>query len=243
MRNTSSTEHRYPHAHPTSRGQSLATITLLICAPILMNLAFIGLGTTFDYPDVLQLPATEVLARFRAEQRTIITLFTVLAAAACAFVPLSVLIGRLDDSPTMRWAVRAGVAAAIVQTIGLLRWPLLVPTLPDSAIDVFERQHMLLGTLLGETVGYTMTAIWTALVVKALRTPGWFAALGNISAAAIATGVVVPLGIEPAAVTNFVGYLLWSGWLLAFAALLAKGTVVRQVAVIPMSSTRSPQTN
>ncbi|MGW6123787.1 DUF4386 family protein [Nocardia sp. NPDC055165] len=217
------------------------TITLLIGAPILMNLAFVGLGMTFDYPDVLQLPATEVLARFRAEQATIVTLFALLAAAACAFVPLSVLIGRLNDSLTMRWAVRAGIAAALVQTIGLLRWPLLVPTLTDA--DTFERQHTLLGTLLGETAGYTLTAIWTALVIAALRTPRWFAALGYTSAAAIATGVVIPLGIEPAAVVNFLGYLLWSGWLLAFAALLGCGAFARQVAVIPTSSTRSPQTN
>ncbi|MEV0548269.1 DUF4386 family protein [Nocardia salmonicida] len=223
------------------RNNPWPTITLLIGAPILMNLAFVGLGTTFDYPDVLQLPATEVLARFRAEQTTIVTLFTLLAAAACAFVPLSVLIGRLDSSPTMRWAVRAGVAAALVQTIGLLRWPLLVPTLTDA--DTFERQHALLGTLLGETAGYTLTAIWTALVIAALRTPRWFAALGYTSAAAIATGVVIPLGIEPAAVVNFAGYVLWSVWLLAFAALLGRGAFARQVAVIPTSSTRSPQTN
>ncbi|MFD4355101.1 DUF4386 family protein [Nocardia sp. NPDC058518] len=223
------------------RNKPYPTIALLIGAPILMNLAFVGLGIVFDYPDVLQLPATEILARFRAEQPTIVTLFSLLAAAACAFIPLSILIGRLDDSPTMRWAVRAGVAAAVVQAIGLLRWPLLVPSLTDP--DTFERQHTLLGTLLGETAGYTLTAIWTALVIAALRTPRWFAVLGYTSAAAIATGVVIPLGIEPAAVANFLGYLLWSVWLLAFAALLGRGTFPRQVAVIPMSSTRNPQTN
>ncbi|MFE6919848.1 DUF4386 family protein [Nocardia sp. NPDC057663] len=206
-------------------------ITLLISAPILMNLAFTGLGVSFDYPDVLQLPATEALAKFRAEQTTVVVLFGLLAAAACAFAPLAVLAGRLDDSTTMRWAVRAGVAAAIVQTIGLLRWPVLVPGLagriategPDSsAIHTFETVNTVLGTLIGETAGYILTALWTALVVAALRTPRWFAVLGYVSAAAIATGVLVPLGVEAAGLTNFLGYLLWSAWLLAFAALLAR---------------------
>ncbi|MFD4427914.1 hypothetical protein [Nocardia sp. NPDC058497] len=80
-------------------------LTLLISAPILMNLAFTGLGVSFDYPDVLQLPATEALAKFRAEQTTV---------------------------------------------------------------------------------------------------------------------VLVPLGVESAGLTNFLGYLLWSAWLLAFATLLAR---------------------
>ncbi|MGW6726398.1 DUF4386 family protein [Nocardia sp. NPDC055029] len=203
-------------------------ITLLISAPILMNLAFTGLGVSFDYPDVLQLPATEALAKFRAEQTTVVLLFALLAAAACAFAPLAVLVGRLAPMP---WAVRAGVAAAIVQTIGLLRWPVLVPGLadrvategPDSpAIHTFETVNTVLGTLIGETAGYSLTALWTALVVAALRTPRWFAVLGYVSAAAIATGVLVPLGVEPAGLTNFLGYLLWSAWLLAFAALLAR---------------------
>ncbi|MFD6393126.1 DUF4386 family protein [Nocardia sp. NPDC060259] len=203
-------------------------ITLLISAPILMNLAFTGLGVSFDYPDVLQLPATEALAKFRAEQTTVVLLFALLAAAACAFAPLAVLVGRLAPMP---WAVRAGVAAAIVQTIGLLRWPVLVPGLadrvategPDSpAIHTFETVNTVLGTLIGETAGYSLTALWTALVVAALRTPRWFAVPGYVSAAAIATGVLVPLGVEPAGLTNFLGYLLWSAWLLAFAALLAR---------------------
>jgi hypothetical protein len=203
-------------------------ITLLISAPILMNLAFTGLGMSFGYPDVLQLPATEALAKFRAEQTTVVLLFALLAAAACAFAPLAVLIGRLAPMP---WAVRAGVAAAIVQTIGLLRWPVLVPGLADRvtaegpgspAIHTFETINTTLGTLLGETAGYTLTALWTALVVAALRTPRWFALLGYVSAAAIATGVLVPLGVESAGLTNFLGYLLWSAWLLAFAALLAR---------------------
>ncbi|WP_280347937.1 DUF4386 family protein [Nocardia neocaledoniensis] len=206
------------------------TITLLIAAPVLMNLAFLGLSVSFDYPDVLQTSSTEALARFRAEQGTIVALFTALAAAACAFAPLSILIGRLDSSTTMRWAVRTGVAAALAQAIGLLRWPLLVPGLaehaaPDRAVlDTFETLNTVLGTVLGETIGYALTATWTVLVVRALRArvPRWFAALGTLSAVAIATGVLVPLGAEPAGLTNFVGYILWSGWLLAFAGLLAR---------------------
>lgn len=84
------------------------------------------------------------------------------------------------------------------------------------------RTDTVLGTLLGETACYTLTALWTVLVVATLRTPRWFALLGYVSAAAIAIDVLVPLGVEPAGFTNFLGYLLWSAWLFAFAALLAR---------------------
>ncbi|MEV0544133.1 hypothetical protein [Nocardia salmonicida] len=76
-----------------------------------------------------------------------------------------------------------------------------------------------------------------------MRTPHWFAALGCTNTAAIATGVVILLGFEPAAVVNFLGYVLWSVWLLVFAVLLGHGAFGRQVAVIPTSSTGRPQTN
>ncbi|MEV0297201.1 DUF4386 family protein [Nocardia sp. NPDC050710] len=208
-----------------------STIALLVAAPITLNLAFAGLGSAFDYPDILHKPGAEVLELFRADQDTIALWFGVLAVAALAMAPLSILVGRLHRSATMRVAVYLGMAAAVVQAVGLLRWPLLVPTLaaraategPESgAVHTFELLSTILGTTLGETCGYALTAAWTACTVTALRArlPRWFTVLGYASALLIATGVPVPLGISALATTNFIGYVLWSGWLLAFATLL-----------------------
>jgi hypothetical protein len=44
--------------------------------------------------------------------------------------------------------------------------------------------------------------------------------LGYVSAALIATGVVIPLGLEAATLTNFAGYVAWCLWLLAVAVFL-----------------------
>ena len=44
--------------------------------------------------------------------------------------------------------------------------------------------------------------------------------VGYTSAALIATGIVIPLGLEWAALTNFVGYVVWRLWLLAMATIL-----------------------
>ena len=108
--------------------------------------------------------------------------------------------------------------------IGLLRWPLIVPSLADdNDTDTFDTVHTLLGTVVGETFGYVLTAAWTVLILLALgrRIAGrWFWFLGLASAALIAVGVFVPLDLPGADFANFVGYVLWSVWLLAFAVLI-----------------------
>ena len=69
----------------------------------------------------------------------------------------------------MRLAVPVGVAAATVQVVGLLRWPLLVPGwAAENSVDAFATANRLLGTLVGETFGYLLTALWTGLVLGAL---------------------------------------------------------------------------
>jgi hypothetical protein len=59
----------------------------------------------------------------------------------------------------------------------------------------------------------------TLTVTRAIA-PRWMTWLGYAAAALIATGVVIPLGLELASLTNFAGYVLWCLWLLAMAFLL-----------------------
>jgi len=118
--------------------------------------------------------------------------------------------------------------------IGLARWPLLVPgfaadsTSADpqvaaTARDSFMLAHRVLGNLIGETFGYILTAAWTLLVVVALGQSiagRWFAALGAVSAVLVLSGVLSPLDLPVIDTANFVGYVLWSIWLVVFAILL-----------------------
>jgi len=80
-----------------------------------------------------------------------------------------------------------------------------------------------LGTIIGETIGYSLTAVFTVLVVRAITrssAPRWTAYLGYAAAALIATGVVIPLGLDIARLTNFAGYVAWCAWLIAMAVTL-----------------------
>lgn len=199
-------------------------VGLLVLAVVLVNAAFIGLGSVFEYPDILQEDADEILEKFRADEGTIVALFSMLALGAALLAPIAVILGRLADNDLGRWSIRVGIAAAAVQVIGLLRWPLIVPGLADdNDTDTFDTIHTLLGTVVGETFGYALTAVWTVLIIFALgrRLAGrWFEFLGLAAAALIALGVLVPLDVPGADFANFVGYVLWSLWLLALAVLL-----------------------
>jgi hypothetical protein len=211
------------------------------------------LGSVFDYPDILAEPVDEILTAFRASQGTVTFWFAVMAVSAALFAPIAIGVGRLSGRRAMRFAVPVGIAAAVVQVIGLSRWPVLVPgyaagaTSSDPATaaaarDSFETAHRILGALIGETLGYALTAAWTLLVLAALgRTFAgrWFTVLGVTSAVLIAAGVLSPLGIAILDTANFAGYILWSVWLVAFAVLLLRRptpTAPTTVTIVPATT-------
>jgi len=215
--------------------RKLTAITL-IAAAVLTNAGFTALGSIFNYPDVLKEPTGEILDRFREHQSSVSIWFATLAASAALFAPIAIGIGKVRDDRWMKLAVPAGIAAAAVQTIGLLRWPLLVPgfasdatsTNPATAAnarDHFDTAHTILGNVIGETFGYLLTAAWTLLVIASLGTRfagRAFAALGTASAIMIVLGVFSPLDLAIIDTVNFAGYVLWSIWLIWLA-----GAVIR----------------
>ena len=196
------------------------TASLLILAAVLANVGFTALGSIFNYPDVLDEPAGQVLAAFRDDQGAVSAWFSVLALSAALLAPIAIGVGRLSSRRAMRVAVRVGIAAAAVQVIGLLRWPILVPGYAaDGNADAFRTASDILGTALGETLGSLLTAPWTLLVIVALgrRYAGrWFQVLGAVSALLVLAGVLSPLGLPGIDTANFFGYVLWSVWLIAF---------------------------
>ena len=210
------------------------TASLMIVAAVLANVGFIALGSIFNYPDVLDEPPGAVLASFRDHEGAVSAWFSVLALAAALLAPVAIGVGRLSSKRVMRIAVPTGVAAAVVQVVGLLRWPIHVPGYASDAAgpsadvaaaarDSFTTASDILGTAIGETLGYLLTATWTALVVVALarRFAGaWFVALGATSAALVFVGVFSPLDLPLIDMANFLGYVLWSIWLIAFAVVI-----------------------
>src|SRR5262245_43879448 len=160
------------------------TAALLIALPILFNVTFALLAARFDYPDILREPTGEVLRRFREGGTDLVLTWWAFAISALLFAPVVVLLaGELGDAdPTIvALSVLFGVLASIVQFLGLIRWPFLVPYLarvqadakPGSAraqsVDlVFQSFNRYLGVAVGEHLGYALTGIWSLFAGIAL---------------------------------------------------------------------------
>ena len=179
------------------------TAALLVLAAVLANLAFAALGSIFNYPDVLDEPAGQVLAvprrpgrgqrlvrRPRAGGR---------AARAGRDRRRSPLVAR-----AMRIAVPVGIAAAVVQVIGLLRWPILVPGYASDARAPESRPPRLVHRERHPRHGHrrdarlSADATWTVLVIVALgrRYAGrWFAGARRGGAVLVLVGVLSPLDL------------------------------------------------
>lgn len=205
----------------TPRAPARLAAALIVVAVVLANAAFVGLGSVFNYPDVLQDPAKSIISDFEDEQSAIVALFILLAISSALLAPIAIILGRLANNDLGRKSIWVGVAAAIVQVIGLSRWPLIVPFVADrDDPGAFKVVHTALGTIVGETCGYALTAVWTILICRAFigRLAGrWLAYTGYVAAGLIAVGVLVPLDVPGADFANFLGYIFWSLWLLVVA--------------------------
>jgi hypothetical protein len=214
---------------------------VLIAVPILFNAGFTMLAQRFDYPDVLRRPTHEVLQRFRAGGATLILIWWGFALSAVLFGALAVLLAiAVDDAdPTVViLGAVVGVLASLVQFLGLIRWPFLVPYLarvagdaePDSphgqAVDVvFQAFNRYLGVAVGEHLGYAFTGIWSILAGMALidstAAPDWLGVLGVMIGPLFLicslefVGGFEESGWKLAGAVTPVTYIAWSIWLVA----------------------------
>lgn len=220
---------------------------LLILTPVTFNVFFALLSSTFGYPDILREPADYVLRQFDAGGSGLIAIWYGFMLTAVAFVPLAVLVGRVlsrekvssSYSTYLALATAFGVVAGVVQFLGLIRWPILVPYLANIYLDpgstqamresaevVFGAFNQYAGVAVGENLGYLFTGLWTALIGLAImgsslrsslfgRFGRWLGAFGMLVAAGILVGTLEPAGVEFAANVVAISYIAWSAWLIA----------------------------
>jgi hypothetical protein len=221
---------------------STATVAglLLVAVPLAFNAAFTLLEARFDYPDILRQPTDVVLARFRAGGTPLVLTWWAFALTAVLLAPLVVLLSSAisdADDTLLGVATTIGVLAAVVQFLGLIRWPFLVPYLartmaePDAsearkeAVDVvFQAFNRYLGVAVGEHLGYALTGAWTTLAGIALTqttaVPGWVGVPGIVIGPVLMicslefVGRHEPAGWKLAERLTPISYIAWSLWLI-----------------------------
>jgi hypothetical protein len=219
------------------------TAVLLIAVPIAFNVAFFELGRSFDYPNILRKEPDEILRRFAAGGPGLILRWEALLISALLMLPLAALLAVvLSASPALTvLSVVVGAVAALVQGLGLVRWPFAVPELarryvaaPDGPDGdptrrtvevVFATLHRLLGVGVGEHLGYLFTGVWTLLVAGSILStavlPGWLGIVGVPIGLALLLGTLEFVGPNerdgwPLAGTVVpIAYIAWSIWLIA----------------------------
>lgn len=219
-----------------------ATVVLLIVVPIGFNLAFFELGRTFDYPSILRQPPGAVLRRFDAGGTPLLLRWQGLLTSALAMLPLvALLAATLGADPALTFAgVVIGSAAALVQVLGLVRWPFAVPELARRYVAaegssaaaaretievVFATLNRLFGVGIGEHLGYLLTGLWTILVaisvVSTTVIAPWLGWIGLPIGVALLLGSLEFVGPNEKAGWKLAGtivpitYVAWSIWLIA----------------------------
>ena len=226
------------------------TAVIAIAVPFVFNVAFFELGRAFDYPSILRRPADEILRRFTAGGAGLLLRWHLLFLSALAMLPLAVLLSVvLDAGPLLTpLTMVVGVVAALVQGVGLARWPFAVPELARRYVAadgadgdatrrsvevIFAVLHRYLGVGIGEHLGYLATGLWTMLVALSILQgavlPGWLAIAGLVIGVALLVGTLEfvgpnePEGWELAGTVVPIAYIAWSIWLIAIGVLLLIG--------------------
>ena len=214
---------------------------LLLLLPIAYNLLYTLLARGFDYPDILRQPTSQVLERFTAGGSRLVLTWWGFAMSAVLLAPAVVLLSATlaDANPTVvALATAIGLLAALVQFLGLIRWPFAVPHLARLAGDpattpatrdavevAFQTLNRYLGVAVGEHLGYLFTGVWTALAGVALiqsdllhplfRVVGLLLAPLFVLGSLEFVGGFEPRGWKLAGTLVPLAYIGWSVWLLA----------------------------
>ncbi len=183
-------------------GPRLAGASLLLAA-IGFIAVFSILAGSFDYPDILDRSAGEVLPRLLTLGTSGRAVWALYAAIPLLLVPAAAGLSVLHDAPEHRTVVRLAsllaVLSGISMTVGLVRWPSVQWELaqawgtasPDQRATLsvlYDGANMMLGRYIGEFLGELllnlMFVLFSAVAWSDRRLPRWVSGFG------IASGVI-----------------------------------------------------
>lgn len=197
----------------------LLTAWTLILAPLILVVGFTALVFTFDYPTILREPVGDILTRFQAGGPALIAQWYSMVFASILFVPAALLFhGVIKAKPLASLVTGFGVVAALMNVLGFLRWPFLVPVLAARYADpslseaarvsletTFLAFHTYAGVGIGEHLGFTFLALWLVSGGLALRgtiLPDWLGWLWVVTGIGTFVGVFEQVGWEAAGLVN-----------------------------------------
>lgn len=209
---------------------------------LLLYAALTVLGVVFDFPEILRKPAAERLDLFARHAGIVRPTYWLLALTGFTQISMTVLLAQslpARGRTVVLFGLIFGVLAGALQTLGFIRWAVLIPYLAqamsDPAVPDLTRQAIALvegsfnryaGMAVGEHTATLCLAVWTLCLGLALRGPAPVdRRLGTMGVFLAPVAVLVAL--EPLGVAGPVPGLLgdvafpaWIVWLVVIAASL-----------------------
>lgn len=213
---------------------------LLLIGVVLVMIPYSTLTVLFDYPNILRQHPGVVLTRFHIGGPRLIAVWWLFAIGGLPLLEAYILIGQKLEKRLyfIRWATTLGIISLIVQMIGLMRWPFVVPVLAQQYVAttdpaarqaitvVFSAIHQYGGVVLGEHIGQLFTIAYTILLSSALLQlkllSRWVGYLGYVASGVylLAQGelfkTVIP-AFPNWALAGLLGSTLWLVWLVVVA--------------------------
>ncbi len=230
------------NARTNAKGPFLRAGAALALFPLIASVPYALLVRDFGYDDVLRAPPLDVLRAFAAGGPDLILEWLAFAVCASGFVLVAGLVAdaaKQGNHPPSRFVLAAGALSALAQAIGLSRWAFAVPTIADAALDPassearreaalmsYQMLHQFAGVAIGEHIGQTLAALWTAglswAILRGGLGPRVFGALGLVIAPLWIVGqvelvrTVIPSAPEWEIAP--IAFMAWEAWLLALGA-------------------------
>jgi hypothetical protein len=223
---------------PATAAWFAAAVALFLVAA---NLPYAWLMARFGYDDILREPPAQILRAFDSGGDALVLAWLAFAIGALLFIPVALGLRRLLEERGVDGdgAAILGVASAVAQATGLLRWVFVVPFLAATYVRpeteaaervailvTFEAVHRLGGMVVGEMIGQLLLAGWTAISIRHLYASGlvphWLLYVGSMTLPLWLLGQTELLhsvvAKVPAIELTPAAFMLWEAWLAALAA-------------------------
>jgi len=230
-------EENVPISESTYRVTSILLILSVLGFFIPFTILLVGLHFT-DQPANIAFPL------FRQQSVVILLSYYVVALSGLLLIVAVLMLHRVlvrREVLVMTIATVCGVLGGLMQAIGDLRWPFLLPSLATLYFDpnsnqasratvtaIFQTVDQFAGVELSEHLYYLFIGVWSLLVgwylLRSLRSARWLAWLGIISGCGLLISSIEqfdwPVIGSALLLVVVLSRVLWSIWLLAIALML-----------------------
>lgn len=201
---------------------------------LLIFVPMVVLGAAIEWPDSLDDPASTALPRLLENEGAVrwgylaYLVYSILFAVSIAM--LSEIVFGKRAGLLIRIIIAFAIASALARSLGIIRWLAPMFDLAESwKVATTEEQRFAISTTFetlnsyGGTIGEVLgVSIFAAIAIFLLSIgnmrekvlPGWFSALGLVSAAGLLWTSSELLGVDPGSIAIFMGTALVQFWFL-----------------------------